>query len=166
MYHLQSLTNHWNIAHVDAFKEIRCCIPRTFDARLMERVQTRTLRERSTYKHFRSAMNVIRARFMRDMKVGRQWTDVGLRGFEPVPHKHWRPTRVITHTRCIHYARRLMNNAHVITNFFNRSKLRITHKLSSKHFYLQSLTVHVRSTNELRIRRTLRAEAKIHVCAQ
>jgi hypothetical protein len=26
---------------------------------------------------------------MRDMNVGRQWTDVDVRGFEPVPtHKH------------------------------------------------------------------------------
>ena len=34
-------------------------------------------------------MNVICARFMRDMNVGRQWTDVDVRGFEQVPtHKH------------------------------------------------------------------------------
>ena len=34
-------------------------------------------------------MNVIHARFMRDMNVGRQWTDVDVRGFKPVPtHKH------------------------------------------------------------------------------
>ena len=74
-YHLQLLTNHWNIAHVDAL-QIRCSITRTFDARpthasLTERAQTRTLYERSTYKHFRPAMNVIRALFVRDMKVGR-----------------------------------------------------------------------------------------------
>ena len=41
-------------------KYLRCSIPRKFDARpthesLTERVQTRTIRERSTYKHFRSA---------------------------------------------------------------------------------------------------------------
>jgi hypothetical protein len=63
-----------------------------------------------------SGVNVIRARFMRDMNVGCQWTDVNVRGFEPVPtHKHWRPTRVprlVTHTQRIHYARRLMNYAH------------------------------------------------------
>ena len=119
-YQLQSLMNHWNIAHVDAYEQKGCIIPRTFDARpthesLKERVQTRKLRERSTYKHFRFAMNIIRARFMRDMKVGRQWTDVDVRCFEPVPtHKHLRPTRVpriVTHTRRINYARRLTNNA-------------------------------------------------------
>ena len=32
-----------------------------------------------------SKKNVIRALFMRDMKVGRQWTDVDVRGFEPDP---------------------------------------------------------------------------------
>ena len=93
-----------------------------------------------------------------DMKGGRQWTDVDVRGFEPVStHKHWRPTRVpriVTHTWRIHYAHRLMH-------IFNRSKLKITHKPSSKHIHLQSLTVHVRSTNELRIRRTLHADTKI-----
>jgi len=151
-YHLQSLTNHWNIAHVDAYEQIRCSIPRTFDARpthesLTKRVQTRTFRERSTYKHFRSAINVIRARFMRDMKVGRQWTDVDVRGFEPVlTHKHWRPTRVpriVKHTRDINYARRLKNSAHRRTklDFFNRSKLKITHKPPSTHIHSQSLTI-------------------------
>ena len=50
-YYLKSLTNHWHIAHVDAYEQIRCSIPRTFDARpthksLTERVQTRMPRER------------------------------------------------------------------------------------------------------------------------
>jgi len=84
---------------------------------------------RSASKHARfknvSGMNVIRTLFMRDMKVGRQLTDVDVRGFETVStHKHWRPTRVprvVTHTRRMNYERRLMNNAH---NFFNRSKLK------------------------------------------
>ena len=71
-------------------------------------------------------MNVIRAQFMRDMKVVRQWTDVDVRGFKPVPtHKHWRPTRVpriVTHTRRINYARRLINNAVVRRNFFEPFK--------------------------------------------
>ena len=87
-----------------------------------------------------------------DMKVGRQWTDVDVRGLEPIPtHKHWRPTRVprmVTHTRRINYARRLMDNAHrrigVRRNFFNRSKLKITHKPHSTHIHLQSLTIHRR----------------------
>ena len=36
-----------------------------------------------------SVMNVIRAWFMRDMNVGRQWMDVDVCGFEPVPmQKH------------------------------------------------------------------------------
>jgi len=114
-------------------------------------------------------MNVIRALFMGDMKVGRQWTDVDVRGFEPVlTHKHWRPTclpRIVEHTRRINYARRLMNNAHrrtvVRRNIFFRSKLKITHKPPETHIHLQSMTVHVRSTDELRIRRTLRAETKM-----
>ena len=114
-----------------------------------------------------SWMNVKRALFMRDMKVGRQWTDVDVRGFEPfLTHKHWRPTRVpriVKHTRDINYARRLKNSAHRRRklDFFNRSKLKITHKPPSMHIHLQSMTVLVRSTDELRIRRTLRAETKI-----
>jgi hypothetical protein len=53
---------------------------------LTEGIQTRTLRERSTIV---SGMNMIRALFMRDMNVGRQWTNVDVRGFEPVQtHKH------------------------------------------------------------------------------
>jgi len=43
---------------------------------------------------------VIRALFMRDMKVGCQWTDVDMRGIESVP------TRIVTHTRRINYAHR------------------------------------------------------------
>jgi hypothetical protein len=81
---------------------------------LTERVQTRTLRERSTFCKWLSVeWTSIRTRFMRDMNVGRQWTDVD--GFKPVPtHKHRRPTRVpriVTHTLRINYARRLMNYA-------------------------------------------------------
>jgi hypothetical protein len=114
-----------------------------------------------------SGMNVIRARFMRDMNVGCQWTDADVHGFEWVPtHKHWRPTRVpriVTHTRRINYARRLMNYAHRRKKKLNRSKLKITHKPPSTHIHLQSLTVHVRSTDELRIWRTLHAETKICV---
>jgi len=68
---------------------------------------------------------------------------------------------IVTHTRRINYTRRLMNNADA--DFFNRSKLKITHKPPSTHIHLQSLTVHVRSNDELRIRRTLRAERKIGV---
>jgi len=168
-YHLQSLTKHWHNAHVDAYEKIRCITPRTLDARpthdsLKERIQTRMLRKRQWNE-------VIRALFNRDMKVGFQKTDVGVRGFEPVlTHKHWRLTRVpgiVTHTRHIHYARRLMNNAHRRTDvrriFLNRSKLKTTHKPPSTHIYmyLQSMTVHVRSTDEIRMRRTLRAETKI-----
>jgi len=61
-----------------------------------------------------SWMNVIPALFMRDMKLGRQWTDVDVRGFEQVPtHKHWRPTRVSRiFAQSRKYARRLLNNAH------------------------------------------------------
>jgi len=100
---------------------------------------------KSASKHARFAnvngMNVIRALFMRDIKVGLQKTDVGVCGFEPVlTHKHWRPTRIpgiVTHTRHINYARRLMNNAHRRTDvhpiFLNRSKLKITHKPPSTH---------------------------------
>jgi len=44
---------------------------------------------------------------------------------------------------------------------FNRLKLKIKHIAPSTHIHLQSLTVHVWSTNVLRIRRTLRAEMKI-----
>jgi len=86
---------------------------------------------RSASKHARFAnvngMNVIRALFMCDMKVGRQWTDVDMCGFEPVlAHKHWWLTRVphiVTHTWRINYACQLINNAHwrttvVHQNFF------------------------------------------------
>jgi len=31
-YHLQSLTNHWHIEHVDAYVQILCSIPQTFNA--------------------------------------------------------------------------------------------------------------------------------------
>jgi hypothetical protein len=124
-YHLQSLTNHWHIAYVDANEQRRCSIPRTSYARpthesLTEHVQIRTLRERSTYKHFRSVIVsgcqwnerntcAVHARYEREASVD-------VRGFEPIPtHKHWRPTRVpriVTHTRRINYARWLMNYAH------------------------------------------------------
>jgi hypothetical protein len=54
--------------------------------------------------------------YMRGSCMGRQWTVVDVRGFKPVPtQKHWRPTRVlriVTHTRRINYAHRLMNYAH------------------------------------------------------
>jgi len=80
--------------------------------------------------------------------------NVDMRGFEPVlTHKHRQPTRVpriVTHTRHINYALRLMNNTH---NFFNRSKLKIMHKPPSTRIHLQSLTVH----DKLRIRCTLYA---------
>jgi len=72
-------------------------------------------------------------------KMGHQWMVKDVRGFEPVPtHKHWRPTRVpriVTHTRR-------------------------KNKPPSTHIHLQSMTVHIRFTDELRIRRTLRAETK------
>jgi len=63
---------------------------RTPDAWINDGARPNTHASRiSTYKRFRSAMNVIRAWFRRDLKVGRQWTDVDVRGFEPVPtHKH------------------------------------------------------------------------------
>ena len=125
---------------------------------------------RSASKHARfanvSGINVIRALFMRDTKVVRQWTDVDVRGFEPVPtHKHWRPTRVprmVKHIRRINYARRHVNNAHrrtvVLWKIFKPFK---TQNHAQTHIHLQLMTVHVRSTDELRIRRTLRAETKI-----
>jgi len=53
----------------------------------------------------------------RDMEVGRQWTDVDVRCFEPDPTnptkdcQSTRVPRVVTHTRRINYARRLLNNA-------------------------------------------------------
>jgi len=94
-------------------------------------------------------MNVIRALFMRDIKVGYQWADMDLRGFEPVStHKHWRPTRVpriVKHIRRINYAHRLIKKAHRRTVLrrilFNRSKLKITHKPPSTHIHFQSMTV-------------------------
>ena len=109
----------------------------------------------------------------RDMCAVHAWYERGasvdVRGFEPVPtHKHWRPTRVpriVTHTRRINNARRRMNYAHrhtvVRRKNFEPFKTQITHKPPSTHIHLQSLTVHVRSTDELRTRRTLRAETKI-----
>ena len=94
-------------------------------------------------------MNVIRALFMRDIKVGYQWADMDVRGFEPVStHKHWRPTRVpriVKHIRRINYAHRLIKKAHRRTVLrrilFNRSKLKITHKPPSTHIHFQSMTV-------------------------
>jgi hypothetical protein len=76
-----------------------------------------------------SGVNMIRARLMRDMNVGRQWTDVDMRGFEPVPtHKHWGAThvpRIVTHTRRIIYAHRLTNYAHLcVGKILNRSKFK------------------------------------------
>jgi hypothetical protein len=154
--------------------KIRCSIPRTSDARpthesLTECVQTHTLRERFAYKHFRSAivsgMNVIRARFMRDMNVGRQWTDMDVCGFEPVPtHKHRQPTRVpriVAHTRRINFARRLMNYARRVRrkNFepfktrnhaqtaFNAYPLTITDNLRSFHRRITH-TTHAPRRNE------------------
>jgi len=110
---------------------------------------------------------------MGDMKAGRQWTNEDVRGFKPVPtHKHCLQTcfpPIFTHTRRITYARRLMNNAHRCTvvrlNFFNCSKLKITHKQPWTHINLQSLSprlIRWRITHI--IWHTLHAETKI--CAK
>ena len=169
-YHLQSLTNHWHIAHVDAYEQIRCSIPRTLDARPM-------------HESLNQWMSVEWTWYVRGSCVIWTWgrrTDgeasVDVRGFEPVPtHKHWRPTRVpriVTQTRRINNARRRMNYAHRRMNYAHRRtvvrrknfepfKTQITHKPPSTHIHLQSLTVHLHSTDELRTRRTLRAETKI-----
>jgi hypothetical protein len=121
--------NHWRIAHKPRTYRLQSL---TYRAR--QRIRTNAVQYstnirrmnywRSASKHARFA-NV--PRFVSDCQWNERdtcavhawyerWASVDVCGFEQVPtHKHWRPTRVpriVTHTRRINYARRLMNYAH------------------------------------------------------
>jgi len=145
--HLQPLTNHWHIAHVNAYV---------------------------SFGSDSQWMSVEWTWYVRCFCVIWRWGVSGRTWNRAVSNQFWRistdgrPThvpRIVTHTRRKNYAHRLMNYAHRRTVvrgiLFNHSKLKITHKPPSTHIHLQSMTVHVRSTDVLRIRRTLRAETNI-----